>query len=198
MDNLAQNYQPTTTDTNGLDDLFDQGLLKESFDISKGVLVNREGVLPEVAAMQLGLSVSGVLKRLRKGDLPGFKVPARRGEKWMVCATALPEGVLGLAKESLICSEESLICSEESSICSEESLAIECAQEAAAQTSNIDVAGLLRKLEGATYRIGYLESQLEERQKEIELHQQQIKLLTDSQHKPSWWAKFSSWFFKGQ
>jgi hypothetical protein len=58
-------------------------------------------------------------------------------------------------------------------------------------TTNIDVADLLLKLEGASYRIGYLESKLEEKNS-------QIKLLTDSQRKPGWWAKFSSWFFKGQ
>ena len=51
----------------------------------------------------------------------------------------------------------------------------------------VDVDELLRKLEGATYRIGYLEAQLE-------AERQQVKLLTDSQHKPSWWSKFKSWF----
>lgn len=45
-----------------------------------------------------------------------------------------------------------------------------------------------RKLEAATYRVGYLESRLEDRES-------QIKLLTDSQHKGGWWARFSSWFF---
>ncbi len=48
-----------------------------------------------------------------------------------------------------------------------------------------------RKLEAATYRVGFLESRLEDRES-------QIKLLTDSQHKGGWWAKFSSWFFKGK
>ncbi len=51
----------------------------------------------------------------------------------------------------------------------------------------VDVGELLRKLEGATYRIGYLEAQLE-------AERQQVKLLTDSLHKPSWWSKFKSWF----
>ncbi|MBX9724802.1 MAG: helix-turn-helix domain-containing protein [Candidatus Obscuribacterales bacterium] len=64
---------------------------------------------------------------------------------------------------------------------------------------NIDLAKALveisHKLEHATYRNGWLEAKLEEVQKERD---QAIKLLTDSQHKPSWWAKFSSWFFKGQ
>jgi len=44
-----------------------------------------------------------------------------------------------------------------------------------------------RELQAATYRNGYLEAQLEN-QKE------QIKLLTDSQHKKAWWARFCSWF----
>lgn len=44
-----------------------------------------------------------------------------------------------------------------------------------------------RKLEAATYRVGYLESKLEERDS-------QIKLLTDSQQKPKRWAQFVKWF----
>jgi len=48
-----------------------------------------------------------------------------------------------------------------------------------------------QNLEAATYRIGWLESQLQDREKEV-------KLLTDSQHKAGWWARFSSWFSKAQ
>jgi hypothetical protein len=48
-------------------------------------------------------------------------------------------------------------------------------------------AEIKAQLEGATYRNGYLEAQLE-------AERQTVKLLTDSQHKPSWWAKFASWF----
>lgn len=43
------------------------------------------------------------------------------------------------------------------------------------------------KLEAANFRIGYLEAQLE-------AERQQVKLLTDSQHKPSWLYRFRSWF----
>ena len=49
------------------------------------------------------------------------------------------------------------------------------------------VQELLRKVEALTYRNGYLEAQLAEK----DTH---IKLLTDSHHKPGWWARFSSWF----
>jgi predicted DNA-binding transcriptional regulator AlpA len=43
-----------------------------------------------------------------------------------------------------------------------------------------------RELQAASFRNGYLEAQLES-QKE------QIKLLTDSQHRASWWARFKTW-----
>lgn len=43
------------------------------------------------------------------------------------------------------------------------------------------------KLEALTMRAGYLEAQLES-------HQNQIKLLTDSQHKAGWWHKSWRWF----
>jgi hypothetical protein len=51
------------------------------------------------------------------------------------------------------------------------------------------------KLEAANYRIGWLESQLHERETDV----QELKLLVDTQRKPGWWwTKFTSWFFKGQ
>jgi FMN phosphatase YigB (HAD superfamily) len=47
------------------------------------------------------------------------------------------------------------------------------------------------KIEALLMRNGYLQAQAESAQ-------ETIKLLTDSQHKGGWWAKFSSWFFKGK
>ena len=44
-----------------------------------------------------------------------------------------------------------------------------------------------QQLQGATFRNGYLESKLEDKE-------QQILLLTDRQTKQSWWANFSAWF----
>jgi len=46
---------------------------------------------------------------------------------------------------------------------------------------------LREQLQGATFRNGYLEAQLEGREREI-------KLLTDSQHKSGFWKGFWSWF----
>ena len=48
-----------------------------------------------------------------------------------------------------------------------------------------------KKLEAATYRVGYLEAQLANKS-------EQIKLLTDAQQKPRGaWARFLSWFMGG-
>lgn len=46
------------------------------------------------------------------------------------------------------------------------------------------------QLAAASFRIGYLEAQ-------AEAHQEQIKLLTDSQHKRGRWSRFWSWFTTG-
>lgn len=48
------------------------------------------------------------------------------------------------------------------------------------------IQDLMQKLEGANYRVGWLESQLRER--EADVHE--LKLLVDSQHKPGWWQRF--------
>lgn len=49
------------------------------------------------------------------------------------------------------------------------------------------LANAQKELQAAVWRNGYLEAQLE-------AERQQVKLLTDSQHKPGWWTKFMSWF----
>jgi hypothetical protein len=49
------------------------------------------------------------------------------------------------------------------------------------------VRHLMDKLEAATYRNGYLEAQLAQKETEI-------KLLTDSSRRSGWWHRFSAWF----
>jgi hypothetical protein len=47
------------------------------------------------------------------------------------------------------------------------------------------------KIEALLMRNGYLQAQ-------VETSQEAMKLLTDSQHKAGWWARFSSWFLRAQ
>ncbi len=50
------------------------------------------------------------------------------------------------------------------------------------------------QLKGASYRNGYLESQVESYKNELHSQKETIKLLTDSHHKPSWLGKIRSFF----
>ena len=60
--------------------------------------------------------------------------------------------------------------------------------------SKLDKAN--RELQAATYRVGYLENQVSERENDIIELNTAVKLLTDSQHKPSWWQRFKAFFVK--
>jgi DNA-binding Lrp family transcriptional regulator len=50
-----------------------------------------------------------------------------------------------------------------------------------------ELAKVRTELESATFRNTYMQGQLD-------LYETQFKLLTDSQHKPKWWHRFSEWF----
>lgn len=127
----------------------------------------------EVAAQHLGMSTSGILKRLRKGSLAGFKVPSKRGEKWFVRYEAPSQGVLNSAKESLVVNEGVLDCPEESS-----EVALDLTKESSEEPT-LDQAllddlkrrntDLEAKLQAASWRNGYLESKLEDRENQIKL-----------------------------
>lgn len=198
MSDTARDYQtPKPASVEGLDELFSKGL----------PLGLPEGVPVETAAIALGLTDRAVLKRLRRGTLKGFKVPSKFGEKWLVSVEGLPvlpsvglplssQEVTELEIEEVPVVELGLPCSELVPQSKIQGVPDSNSQEidqlidiVADLQSKLDKAN--ERLQGATYRNGYLESKLEEREK-------QILLLTDSQHKPGWWAKFSSWFFKGQ
>jgi len=123
-----------------------------------------QGIPVEEAAKLLGTSSRAVLKRLQKGTLKGHKVASKFGDKWLVDPEGIPAQNQGVPVEI-----------PEGIPAQNQGVPVEIVQE------------LLRKVEALTYRNGYLEAQLAEK----DTH---IKLLTDSHHKPGWWARFSSWF----
>lgn len=213
MDNLAQNYQniqPTSVE--GLDEVF---AVREQ-DASRtrtGSSVREQGanhLSVEDAAKILGVSVRAIQKRLKKGTLQGRKEKTAQGERWLLDANELVR-----EQDASCMSGSSSVREQDASQLSDCSLVREqganqlpdsevisiCAdvdEDQAHGPAPVDpelLKELLAKLEVLTYRNGYLESQLTERQKELDNQREQIKLLTDSQHKPRWWQRFSSWFF---
>lgn len=195
MSDTARDYQTLEpASTEGLDDLFSSGTSLETVEIL-GETVNGKAETVEY------LTVSALVKRL---EIPRSTV-YRHIQAGKYETTIGPNGKLLVSVRQA----ENPVLSHETSLKTvtgtpetsfETVISCETSPETAViptetvhETSLIpvDIDELLRKLEGATYRIGYLEAQLES-------ERQQVKLLTDSQHKPGWWAKFSSWFFKGQ
>ncbi len=121
------------------------------------------------AARVLGISSNTVRARIKSGEISACKVKGPTGEQWRVFI-GNPSGDYQQLTNTLPIASQNNI--------------------------NIEISRLLDmiekqsvKLEAASGQIGYLKSQLEERERELETSQEQIKLLTDSQHKKGWWAR---------
>ena len=165
------NVLPATA-TEGLEDIFDvheldasQGANLVCLDANSDELdANLFSV--EDAAERLGISIRAVQKRLKKGTLRGRKEKTATGERWLIYGSEL-DASQGANLVRLDANSDELDASSE-------------------RLSDKLVRDLQAKLEAASYRIGYLEAQLE-------TERQQIKLLTDSQHKSGWWTRFKKW-----
>lgn len=142
----------------------------------------------ENAIRVLGVTKRTVLRKLKTGELLGYKVPGQYGPEWRITPPDLAGDISGdrvtgemspgvdhLVTAAIAPADPELI------------------EEFRKQISELKVENqaLQKELQGATWRNGYLESQAET--KDL-----QIRLLTDSQHKPSWWTRLASWFSKAQ
>lgn len=98
---------------------------------------------------------------LQEGTLSGYKVPGKRRDEWRVKPVKVAQSNTVIIPGKTVSSAE-----------------------------NDRVWDLLKqqaeKIETLSVRNGWLESQLQERDKEI-------KLLTDSQYKARWWQRLSWW-----
>ena len=156
---------------------------------------NASWVSVEQAATQLGISPNAVIKRLNKGKLLGEKVPGQFGLKWTVNPSCLPQQI---QIEVENCEEQPVMAWEQpgnSKGTASQDKALPDTSEGVASESLQILAQVIQtqsdQIQAQTELIKHLTAEIRERDS-------QVKLLTDSQHKPGWWVKFSSWFFKGQ
>lgn len=121
------------------------------------------------AARFLKVSPNTIRSRIKSGELAACKVKGPTGDEWRVFFGSLPTPPKQTTNALPMDPPD--------------------------QTRLLDlVEKQAAKLEVAAGQIGYLKSQLEEREREVESHKEQIKLLTDSQHQHhSWWRHFASW-----
>lgn len=179
--------QPTAT-VDGLDDLFQKTTSSEQGD-DQGALLkivhgDDQGVQPticnpdhwtlQVAAETLRLSIATIRRRLSKGQLAGYKIDGINGPEWRIIPPAQnPNTDHGHPAQSVEHPVQPVISA------------------LLGRLSDIEsqLTQSQKDLQAANWRNGYLESQLENEREHIK----QLKLLTDSQHKPGWWARFKKW-----
>jgi predicted ArsR family transcriptional regulator len=178
-----QTTEPVSLD--GLEQLFDTTPNSEQGDdqgtpikIANGdvhgahaTLCNPDHWTLQEAADQLGLSMATIRRRLTKCQLQGYKVQGVNGPEWRVIPPTQTATVDQDDPDQFVEHPDPRVIS-------------------ALLARLSDVESQLKQaqieLQGANWRNGYLESQLEN-------HREQIKLLTDSQHRPGWWARFKKW-----
>jgi excisionase family DNA binding protein len=207
MNATARDFNSQPADTNGLEDIFElNGVTSETVlgslktvagpSQDEGPGLSHQSVLLTTleVADSLGISKRSVIRLIQEGKLAATKAEGR----YLIDSESVEQRkrVLPVARRAR---DEGLGPSQdEGPVPSKDretvyvSLDIEGPGPTPTQNTNtLDAERLLKDLEAASYRIGYLESKLEERDLAI-------KLLIDSQHKPSWWSKFASWFLKAQ
>ena len=182
MGEPAQEVKTVESNLDGLEQFFEAEVIHGTTTPCEGGPT--DGVPVQEAAKILGLSIKTVKDRLRKGTLSGFKIKGRFGDKWMVRVGTDYHGapmdnpwVPGGSSLELVATTASDV--ELVGPTNEQDRLIDAYKEQLKELQN--------KLDAATFRLGYLEH-------ERETHIEKIKLLTDEQHKASWWKRFCAWF----
>lgn len=207
MSDTARDYQTVESSSiEGLEDLFNNStatLISKQSDSDPTTIIEQADpdqsllttpISPDhwtlsVAAQNLQLSVITIRRRLQRNELKGYKVQGINGPEWRV----IPPDHQTLISEQGDSDPTPII---EQGNPDQTILTTPISSDQAVINVLLkrlaDVEGQLtsaqKELQGAVWRNGYLESQLEN-------GREQIKLLTDSQHKGSWWAGFKKWFF---
>ncbi len=202
MSDTARDYkyiEPASTE--GLEDLFvvsatpaqasaDQGQAKASQGQATPDHLSTILTIDDAAAT-LGVSSRTILRRLQKQSMPGFKVQGQFGPEWRVTfiqsqttpAQASADQGQANASQGQATPDQGEPASVDSELVNE--LRRQITDLKNELEDKLSVAQ--REIQAAAFRNGYLESQLEN-------ERQQVKLLSDSQHKPSRWARFPKWF----
>jgi hypothetical protein len=143
----------------------------------------------EEAAKRLEISQNAIIKRLGKGKLPGRKVAGQYGEKWMVDPSGLPQEIhVQIAEEQPAETKEEPGTSKGTASQGQEQPA---GHDSIAQKSFDILADVIRQ---QTEQIKLQNELIKNLSTQVQNKDSEIKLLTDSHHKPGWWANFCSWF----
>lgn len=130
------------------------------------------------ATRQLGVTKRTVLRKLKNGELAGYKVPGPFGQEWRIYPGDKSGDTAGDLSPAIESPGDLGVSPPVPSL----------VEELRRQVNELksENQSLQKELQAASWRNGYLESQ-------VQSQDMQIKLLTDSQHKVGWWRRFCSW-----
>lgn len=150
----------------------------------------QEIVSTDEAARRLGISSRAVIKRLQTGSLQGFRDTTKTRSEWRIYWKEPSSEPANKSKNAQTEPErtgtEERTPPKEPSGTGSDSYLIELNKK------------LLEQVQALTYRNGYLQSQLAEREQDIVEREEEIRLLTDTQAKGPWWKRFGTWFVTGR
>ena len=192
-----------TADTTGLDDFFSCHDKAEQEDLTL-----------EDAAKRLNLSERTVQRRLKNGQLKGYKIAGPRGPEWRIKVESCEDTTV----QAFAASDDTTFSTDDTTIV--ETVSTEdTTRDSKATTANVftqfaefyhvQIETLQEKLEAATYRNGYLEAQLSSAESQLKLlpdlsakatkvetMEQQIARLEAelADQRKGFWARFRAWF----
>ena len=174
----------------------------------------QEDLTLEEAAKRLNLSERTIQRRLKRGQLTGYKVNGDRGPEWRIVLEASLDTTSKAVPTSDDMTVDTEVMTDAESVSSEDPTP-------GATSSNVQLfqhfasfyqdqmENLQEKLEAATFRNGYLEAELSSAKNQLlllpdlsakaeqtEVLQQQLKQLEQeiSAQKQGWYQKFIAWF----
>lgn len=167
---------------NGLDEVFeiDSTLIERSDQADMTVI---SGLTIKQASEHYKLAIPTIRLKIKTGNIPAKKINGPKGPEWRIFPNGMPTPADNLA---IVDSEDDDRVIE--ALCEPDSTVSEGFHQA-----HINLAALIKsnqelvsKLEAVSYRNGYLEAQLAEKES-------QIKLLTDSKQSCGRWERFCRW-----
>jgi hypothetical protein len=129
------------------------------------------------AVRHLTVTKRTVLRKLKNGELAGYKVPGPFGQEWRIYPDDRADDIAGDLSPPKSSGTDPVVSPPDPSLI----------EELRRQISDLksENQSLQKDLQGANWRNGYLESQ-------VQSQETQIKLLTDRQHKQGWWTRLYS------
>jgi excisionase family DNA binding protein len=185
MSLVQHNLSPDQSTVDGLDNLFEADtshVMPVTSDDVSSVEITVDTIptwtLSE-AAEELNISKRTILRKLKTGELQGRKVIGPNGPEWRIQPIDTPDMTNRFVKTSV------------NAVTSDEQSTGDNAHDTKFESLLKVIESQVEQLKAASQVIVYQQAQLMAKD-------EQIKLLTDSQHKQGWWARLKNRFTSGR